>query len=272
MADQKLSQLTALTNANLGTDDLILVTDTGAAASKSMTIGELDKRYNRVVSEYSSAQSLDTDDQIVIGDTTSAGFTITLPSAASYSGKQYKIMKKYGLTDFNKLTVSDGGSFSTFLYGAGESVTVVSDGSVWIAVEYSDSEIMTYVPTISNCDNIVTNSSRVYFHKEKYHVMSGYFELNGAGTTAAAISVSVPFASIDTANLSNGTSTSNQGGTQLGGAGVWFDTGNAWLPVYPRYASSTTFIFAYSTQLLFGSQLASGDSVQYPGVIIPIGS
>lgn len=270
MADSKLSGLTAITNSELVSTDLMLISDTSATQSKSITISELDLRYKNPVNEYSSAQTLNGDQHVVICDTSSAAFQITLPAAASYTGKQYKIVKKKGLTDFNKLTISDGGSFSTFLYGAGEGVTVVSDGSSWSDIDYSPSSTMTYAPTITNCSNIVTNSSRIKFHRKTMEVVNGGFILNGAGTTAAAITLSVPFATIDTSKLFNGTDTSNAGATILGGMATWFDSGNAWLYAIPRYKSTTTFGFAVSTQELFGNQLASGDSVQYAGIKIPI--
>lgn len=45
MANQKLSELTPIVSADLANDDLMLVTDTSAVESKSITIQELDSRY-----------------------------------------------------------------------------------------------------------------------------------------------------------------------------------------------------------------------------------
>ena len=40
MADKKISELTALTGANVATDDQLVIVDTSAALTKSITIDE----------------------------------------------------------------------------------------------------------------------------------------------------------------------------------------------------------------------------------------
>lgn len=88
------------------------------------------------------AYTLLTTDDTIIADATSAGFTLTLPTAASASaGKIYKIVK---VDSTNNQVTIDGngsetidGSTTVYLDSQYQSVQIVSDGSNWFAVSGS---------------------------------------------------------------------------------------------------------------------------------------
>lgn len=268
MADQKISELTALTSADAEGADLIPVVDTSATQTKSMTLTELDKKWGYPVTNYSSAQTLDADESYIVVDTSGGAFQLTLPAASSYAGKRYVISKTPGATDINKCTVSDG-TLSTFIMGAGESVEVVSDGTNWRVMGSQPSSIMDW--TVSTSDNTICTirAAKYYFHREICYVTSGLCTFNGAGA-ASAFSITTPF-TIATGDLANGTDTSNAGATHLGPMTTWFDqSAGSWRFIQPKYGSTTTVEFFINTQTLFMNSFASGESVQFPGLIIPV--
>lgn len=91
-------------------------------------------------------------DHTIRGDATSAGFTVTLPTAASVAGKRYTIIKTD--TTANVLTVATtssqtiDGITSLTMLGIYCTVTLESDGSNWIIVAAA-SQMGSYTPTWS---------------------------------------------------------------------------------------------------------------------------
>ena len=85
-----------------------------------------------------SAYTLTTSDELVTVDTTSA-FTLTLPAAASNSGRIYRILKTS--SDANACTIDGnasetiGGSTTTTVNTQYECLTIVCDGSNWQVIE-----------------------------------------------------------------------------------------------------------------------------------------
>jgi hypothetical protein len=88
------------------------------------------------VATLSSATTLTLSNDVVLCNTTSAGFTVTLPSAVTTSGKTFVIKKTS--SDTNILTVAttsaqtiDGAS-TALLFVGNEEITLQSNGSNWI--------------------------------------------------------------------------------------------------------------------------------------------
>jgi hypothetical protein len=77
-------------------------------------------------------------DSVLTGDTTSAAFTMTLPTAVSITGRQYNIKRiNSGANNLTVGTTSSqtiDGSTTKVLGAQWSSITVVSDGSNWLIV------------------------------------------------------------------------------------------------------------------------------------------
>ena len=93
MADQKISELTAITEGNLANDDEFAVVDTSATETKRITVSEMDSRYiqtsnathtgevtgsgaltvNPTAISNKSSVTAATDDEVLIGDTSDSG-------------------------------------------------------------------------------------------------------------------------------------------------------------------------------------------------------
>lgn len=84
----------------------------------------------------STTYSILPSDYMVKGDTTSAAFTVTLPTAVGVSGKAY-IIKNVGTKVLSLATTSAQTIDGATTYGLRlqyTSVTIVSDGSNWLIV------------------------------------------------------------------------------------------------------------------------------------------
>lgn len=99
--------------------------------------GTLSFRYpDKVLASQTTTYAATGDEVVIPCDATSAGFTVGLPAAASYTGKRYTIVK----TDstFNVVTVDGNasetinGATTTTLNTQYEAVTIVSDGTNWL--------------------------------------------------------------------------------------------------------------------------------------------
>jgi hypothetical protein len=158
--------------------------------------------YN-VVSK-SAAYTLTSSDDVILADTTSAAFTLTLPAAASNSGKQYIIVKTN--TTANLLTV-DGNAAETINGIASVTIgnqyanlKIISDGTNWIVINQKNEVFAKYS---SNVGQSMTDSAFDIIDFEDKE-----FDSHNAVTTGASwkftapisgtynISVSVGFGSI----------------------------------------------------------------------------
>ena len=86
------------------------------------------------VTEVTTTYTALADDDVVLGDATSAGFTITLPTAADITGKKYTFKRT---SASNNVTI-DGASSETIdgattkaLASQYAFITIVSDGTNW---------------------------------------------------------------------------------------------------------------------------------------------
>ena len=91
---------------------------------------------NLVVTTKTTTYTILTSDDVILGDTSSAGFTLTLPTAVGNTGKVFQI--KYTDSGFaNALTVDGNGaetidgSTTTTLDTQNESLKIISDGTNW---------------------------------------------------------------------------------------------------------------------------------------------
>lgn len=89
----------------------------------------------RTVTTITTSQTLDASDDVVLCDCTSGAITVTLPAAASSTGKQYDIKKIDAVA--NDVTI-DGASAETIddtttktISTQYDSVTIVCSGSEW---------------------------------------------------------------------------------------------------------------------------------------------
>lgn len=123
-----------------GTDNIEVITGStvsvGTPADNSVTKDSLtNDALNKTVVEKSAAYSLTSDDQVVLGDASSAAFTLTLPAAASNEGRIFDIKKTD--SSFNAVTIDGNssetidGETSTTLDTQYESIQIVSDGTNW---------------------------------------------------------------------------------------------------------------------------------------------
>lgn len=133
MADSFLENLDALTSP--GSDDVLYVVDdpSGTPLDKYVTVANL-LNFGNLVTK-AGAYTITASDHTVICNATSGAFTVTLPAAASHTGRMFHI-KKIDSTG-NTVTI-DGNSSETIdnattalVTTQYEAVTVQSDGSEW---------------------------------------------------------------------------------------------------------------------------------------------
>lgn len=92
----------------------------------------------RYVTVVKTANYTAADDSVILCDATSAGFTITLPSAASSTSRKYEIKKTDSTSnvvtvDANASETIDG-SLTKLLESQYQSISIVSDGSNWFII------------------------------------------------------------------------------------------------------------------------------------------
>ena len=167
-------------------------------------------------------------DEIILCNSSSGAFTVTLPTAVANTGKQF-VIKKIG-TDYNNITVDGSGSETIdgattyLLHLPKESVKIVSDGSNWqIADEKWEFEGC-HASLTSNLNNIVT-STTIAFDTATYNPHSSYSTGTGLITIKAPgkyrISFSALFENFDSTDayctvVVNGSSKIQAYSTRLG--------------------------------------------------------
>lgn len=103
------------------------------------------------VATKTAAYTATTADEVLICDTTSAAFTLTLPTAVGNTGKSFWI-HKIG-TAANDLTIDPNGSqtidgqTTMLLSGQYRSVQIVSDGSNWVTISKDEETIVSKTTT-----------------------------------------------------------------------------------------------------------------------------
>jgi len=102
-------------------------------------------------------------DYRVLCDGTGGGFTITLPSAASLSGRQYEIVKVDAASTIIKVLGPVSGAASIPLTGPMDSVVVVSDGTFWWLIEDNRSNLVGQ--TITDSGAIANTNTKQAFNR-----------------------------------------------------------------------------------------------------------
>jgi len=223
-----------------------------------------------VTASKTSAYTATSSDDVIPCDATSAGFTVTLPAAASSTGMEVVIVKTDAST--NLVTIDGngsetiGGATTTALATRYESIKIVCDGSNWQIVSRAIPITRTsFTPT----GTFIANTTYTGFWRRSGANMIVDVHLAFAGApTSTSLVVNMPtgytiqnggFPSV----LANGTPV---------GQGVYVDSGTANYPLDVRYASSSTvgvFMWGASGTWANSSALtetapatiASGDSI-----------
>ena len=98
-------------------------------------------RYPEKVASKTTTYTATGDESVILCDATSAAFTVTLPAAASFTNKHYRIKKTD--SSANAVTIDGNssetidGSTTLILHDQSDCVTIVSDGSNWQIIDYT---------------------------------------------------------------------------------------------------------------------------------------
>ena len=118
-------------NASTGATTLSgSLTGTSASFSSSVTA----TNYTTAISTKTSAYTITATDSVILANATSGAVTITLPTAASISGRQYTVKKIDAVNNVTLATTSSqtiDGSTTQVITSQYDSITVVSDGTNW---------------------------------------------------------------------------------------------------------------------------------------------
>jgi hypothetical protein len=193
---------------------------------------------------YTAASS----DDVIPCDATSAGFTVTLPTAVGVSGKVYQI-KRTDQTLANAVTIATtssqtiDGATTRKLMTQYEEFTVVSDGSNWQVRSHTYPQgCTTYTPTVTYNTGGGTNVT----HTGRWRRKGDSVEIDIASTfsnTSAAFSrpiYALPSGlTIDTAKLPSSHTTKN-----LGEVGIDDSGANAYIGRVGYLSTTTVFVWA----------------------------
>jgi hypothetical protein len=111
---------------------------------------------NSSVTTKTAAYTIATSDDIILADTTSAGFTLTLPTASGNTGKIFEIKK---IDSTNNIVTIDGNGSETIdgdttkkLATQNEAVTITSDGTNWVVLSRTGlvTKPTTFTPSFTN--------------------------------------------------------------------------------------------------------------------------
>lgn len=146
-------------------DDSLYLKSSAGVEQKVGAIGSI-QSYTAQTSTY----SILTSDDNITGDSSGGIFTMTLPAIATAGKKVYIIQKTD--TSFNAITIARGstdtigGSTSTTLNTAGESIRIISDGtSNWVILERTIPGVTTsFTPTIAGFGTV--SSVDVYYRRQ----------------------------------------------------------------------------------------------------------
>jgi hypothetical protein len=180
----------------------------------STTAGVLSFRYPEKTTSQTTAYTGTGDETVILCDATSAAFTVTLPAAASYTGKHYYIKK----TDSTLNLVTIDGNASETIDGAAtttlatqyEAIKILSDGSNWHTVARVIPSTWTdYTPTVANLGAAGSASG---YPKGKWkrvgdsmHVRIAWVSNSAAGSGATAVTWTLPTnTAVDAAKMNSG--------------------------------------------------------------------
>lgn len=188
------------------------------------------------VSTKTTTATLTLADDIVLADSTSGAFTITLPTAIGNQGKTYDIKKiDNNLTqiiiDANGAELIEGFS-DTRLSTLGESIRIVSDNVGWKLLARVIPSISTvYSPTFSVTNATITAR---WQRRGKRLFVDSIIQFSGASTTNNNLGVEIPSGLvIDTASMT-------AGGATVEGGGQFNDNGSGLFGLFADLESATS--------------------------------
>lgn len=142
---------------------------------------------------------------------------------------------------------------------------ITSTGTLALGLDHGSRTSFTPVLD-SGLTNSATNAAK-YWRVNNTLWVEGGFTMTGNGGATETVTVALPLVSavqllIDTAQLSTGTTTTNNGGPSLGSC-IWFQAGTGWRPLYPTFDSTSTIRFYMADQVFAANQLNTGDGIHY---------
>lgn len=207
----KVSQLAALTNATLASNDLTMVVDTSAATSKSLTINEWDLRY--ISTALTSAK-------IIVGNGSNLAAAVTLSGDATISNA--------GVLTLGIVPLSKGGTNKNATASAGA-----------IAFSDSDSLEFTGVGSTGQFLRSAGTGTPIWSSTLVSPTSSGDLTLSGGGVVFPATQVSSAGANtLD--DYEEGTFTPSIRGTSTAGSGTYTTQVGSYTKI-----GNTVFIRAY---------------------------
>jgi len=220
-------------------DDEILIGDTSATALKKLAFSDV--RRMRSASKTAAYTATVTDDILYV-DTTTA-FTITLPTAATFSGRTLIIVKT--TADFNACTIDADaaetidGATTTTVNTQNEIVELYSNGTTWTVLRR---RIPTVLPALTGGGTWSTNTTYAVNGRRfgKFLELDYSVTLTGTPTLSTILHLNIPASLvIDTALLALATSSVSS----LGSATFYDASGplnSQFIPGRVRHLSTTT--------------------------------
>jgi len=135
----------------------------------------------------STTASLTTVDDVVLCNAGGGAFTVTFPAASTSTNKVITIKKTDGT--FNAITLTGTGMTTNYLMTSAETVTWVSDGSVWNQLQRQTNNAWTaYTPTVTG----TTAALQGFYWRRVGNCIeiSGTFGTSSA--TGSAVSITIP--------------------------------------------------------------------------------
>lgn len=251
-----------------GTSTYVLQTDgSGVGSWVSKTVLSVTSK----TTTYAATSS----DDVILCSTAGGAWSLSLPAAASNTGKVYRVVKT--TSDFTALTIDPNstetinGSATTTLNTQYETLVFISDGSNWVVLEREIPTLVTsYTPTITGAGTVSGNTA-------KWARFGDFIEIKGdftAGTpTAVALKIDLPSGlSLDSgkllttkANFLGLAVCSTSGSRTLAGTGagphlIIDDLGTSATGVYYAQAIINS---SPLTPVLGNALLSSGDRITY---------
>lgn len=141
-----------------------------------------------------SAYTLVNSDDTILGDCTSASFTLTLPTAVGITGKRFTIKK---INTANTLTIATtssqtiDGATSEALYGSTGCLVVQSDGANWILISLQDFRAFTPTLTVASGGGSTSSPAANWFRNGKLRTLHAKYSFSGmSGTVQITFPVS----------------------------------------------------------------------------------
>lgn len=165
---------------NVGTIGQFLVDSDGSGTSAW--------RYPEKTTSKTTTYTGTGDETVILADSSGGAFTITLPAAASFTGKHYYIKKTS--SDTNAVTIDGNssetidGSLTKLIYEQYEGIKIVSDGSNWHILSRENYAVA--CRAYLDGGTTVTSATAFIFSSETYDVKGIYNTSNGRITATEA--------------------------------------------------------------------------------------